>query len=32
MSRIAFYLRFALLLAVLACAAVVFGADPWGPW
>jgi len=31
-SRFAFYLRFAVLLAVLATAAVVLGGDPWGPW
>ena len=32
MIRFARYLRFALLLAALAAAAVVLGNEPWGPW
>jgi hypothetical protein len=31
-SRYTFYVRFALLVAVLATAAVLLGNDPWGPW
>ena len=32
MSRNTFYVRFALLVAVLAAASVFLGTDPWGPW
>ena len=32
MTRYAHYLRFVLVLAILATAAVIGGADPWGPW
>ena len=32
MFKSAQYLRFALLLAILATAAVVLGSEPWGPW
>jgi len=31
-SRYTFYVRFALLVAVLTAAAVFIGTDPWGPW
>jgi hypothetical protein len=31
-SRNSQYIRFAVLLAILAVAAIVGGADPWGPW
>jgi hypothetical protein len=31
-SRYTFYVRFALLVAVLAAAAVLLGNEPWGPW
>jgi hypothetical protein len=31
-SRYTFYVRFALLVAVLATAAVLLGNEPWGPW
>jgi len=32
MSRYSYYVRFTLVLAILATAAVVLGGDPWGPW
>jgi hypothetical protein len=32
MSRYSFYLRFTVLVAILATAAVLLGNDPWGPW
>jgi hypothetical protein len=32
MSRYTMYLRFTLLLALLAAAAIVLGNEPWGPW
>jgi hypothetical protein len=32
MSRTTSYLRFVLLIAVLAMFAVFMGIDPWGPW
>jgi hypothetical protein len=31
-SRYTFYVRFALLVAVLAAASVLLGTEPWGPW
>jgi hypothetical protein len=31
-SRYTFYVRFALLVAVLATASVLLGTEPWGPW
>jgi hypothetical protein len=31
-SRYSYYLRFVALLVILATAAVLVGADPWGPW
>jgi hypothetical protein len=30
-SRHSFYVRFLLIVAVLAMAAIMLGADPWGP-
>jgi hypothetical protein len=30
-SRYSYYVRFFLVLAILATAAVLVGADPWGP-
>lgn len=32
MSRYTFYVRFAVLVALLATVAVFAGNDPWGPW
>jgi hypothetical protein len=32
MSRSSSYVRFIVLLAILAIAAMVLGGDPWGPW
>jgi len=32
MSRSSYYVRFVLVLAILATMAVVLGGDPWGPW
>ena len=32
MSRYTFYVRFALLVAILATVAVLLGNEPWGPW
>ncbi len=32
MSRHMFYVRFTVLVAILAAAAVFLGNDPWGPW
>jgi hypothetical protein len=31
-SRYAFYVRFTMLLALLAAASVLLGTEPWGPW
>ena len=31
MSRSSYYIRFVLVLAILAAAAALLGADPWGP-
>jgi hypothetical protein len=31
-SRYSFYIRFTMLLAILAVAAVALGTEPWGPW
>jgi hypothetical protein len=31
-SRNAYYVRFAVLVAILAAFAVFMGVDPWGPW
>jgi len=31
-SRYTFYVRFAVLVALLATVAVFAGNDPWGPW
>ena len=32
MSRSSQYVRFLVLLAILAVAAVALGNEPWGPW
>jgi hypothetical protein len=32
LSRNTFYVRFALLVALLAAVSVFLGTDPWGPW
>jgi hypothetical protein len=32
MTRNAYYVRFLVLLAILAAFAVFTGVDPWGPW
>jgi len=31
-SRYSHYIRFVVLLAILATAAVALGNEPWGPW
>jgi hypothetical protein len=31
-SRYSFYIRFTMLLAILAVASVALGTEPWGPW